>query len=481
MNPAVLVFVLLAATVLAILGIFYLRFRAAPARVWKGRLVSARTALDEKLRAARRTLADADAEPPGLRQEYLNQLHRGLPIEKLIGYPGIGPGTVSKLREANFTSIEDAFRFPLVGIAGIGPTRAGDILKALQQIREDTVRRFDAGACPEATAFAQDLARRKAEAARRRAEAEADVRTAEADLQRLSARSLLADDVTFLSHVFRRPVPGLTDAVMAEPFDEPARPRELPVALPAPAPMVRPRPAPPPPPPATPADRLRAAAAFGFAIAKADGRVAAAERKQIRAFLERRYAPEPALAVGLDSLLKAVERGLPTLGESLATVRQTIPATDWPELYQFAGSVVDAAGVRNTREIECLARVAEALGLDVKPTAPPPPPAPLPMSTPTTAPPSDDDARAVLEIAPGVPLSADLVRRQYYLLTDRFDPAKFAGHGAEFSHMAAEKRARVAQAARHLLAAYNQPLDVPAPARPADPRHNPDLDAVFGA
>ncbi len=477
--PYVYVAISLTFVLIAVLGFFYLRFRRTPARVWKARLLSLRTTLEEKLRSARRTIAEIDAEPPGLRQEYLDRHLRGLSVDSLMGYPGIGPATVSRLKDEGITSIDATLKVRLEDIGGIGPSRGTELIKAVKQVRQDAVSRFDAGACPEAVAYAQELARRKAEGQQRRAAAETAVRTAEAGLAHLAERSRIAAGISFWGYLFGKPVRELTDSVMAESFDAPAPP-ELPVAkFVTPPPVVEsPAPPPAPPTPATPLDRLKAATRFGFAIAKADGRIAASERKQIRAFLERRYARDPALAGQLDGLLQSIESDVPTLGDALWDVQRTIPRADWPDLYQFAASVADAAGVRNTREIECLARVAEALKVDTAPVAPPA--APPPDPTPLAALHSDTEARTILEIAADVPLSADLVRRQYRLLTDRFDPSKFAGHGAEFTTMAAEKRARVEQAARHLLAEYNEPLEVPTAPAPADPRHNPDLDAVFG-
>jgi uncharacterized tellurite resistance protein B-like protein len=477
--PYVLATLALIALIVAVFGFFYLRFLRTPARVWKGRLLSVRTTLEERLRSARRTIAEIDAEPPNLRQEYLDRHLRGLSVDSLIGYPGIGPGTVSKLRDAGITSIDATLKVRLEDIGGIGPSRGTELIKAVKQVRQDAVSRFEAGACPEAVAYAQEVARRKAEGQQRRAAAEAAVRTAEVGLAHLAERSRVAAGISFWGYLTGKPVPGLTDSVMAESFDAPAPP-ELPVAkFDAPPPVVEnPPPPPAPPPQVTPFDRLQAATRFGFAVAKADGRIAASERKQIRVFLERRYARDPELAGRLDGLLQAVEAEVPALGDALGEVRQTIPPAEWPALYQFAAAVADAAGVRNTREIECLARVAEALKVETTPVAPPAAP-PVPVATPQAAV-TDAEARAILEIAADVPLSADLVRRQYRLLTDRFDPSKFAGHGAEFTSMAAEKRARVEQAARHLLAEYNEPLEVPTAPAPADPRHNPDLDALFG-
>lgn len=231
------------------------------------------------------------------------------------------------------------------------------------------------------------------------------------------------------------------------------------------------------PPPPSPEAKLRTVIGLGFAMAKADGRIAAAERKQVRAFTERRYTP-PDLAPQLDAILAEVEADLPTLGDALWEVKRTIPAAAWPELYQFAVSVADSAGERNTREVECLARVAEALGIGVRP-----PPvyvlAPV-VATEPDAPLSETDCRSALEIAPETPLGVDLIRRQHRLLSDRFAPDKFANHGPEFVQIAAEKRARAERAARHLLGEYNEPLEPPTPAAPTDLRHNPLLDELFG-
>jgi uncharacterized tellurite resistance protein B-like protein len=236
----------------------------------------------------------------------------------------------------------------------------------------------------------------------------------------------------------------------------------------------------PPPMEVTAIERLQAATRFGYAVAKADGRVAASERKQIRTFLERRYIREPELAGALDFVIGDVEKEIPSLHDAMSDVRRAIASDAWPELYQFAVSIADAAGERNTREIECLARIAEELGIGVQP-AMPKQAAPVVTKSPETEEALNEPAcRVALEIAPAMPLNVDLIRRQYRLLSDRFAPEKFASHGAEFVKMASEKRLLVERAARHLLAEYNEPQEPPAAAPVTDMRHNPDLDEVFG-
>ncbi|HYH69337.1 MAG TPA: hypothetical protein VD866_31880, partial [Urbifossiella sp.] len=120
-----------------------------------------------------------------------------------------------------------------------------------------------------------------------------------------------------------------------------------------------------------------------------------------------------------------------------------------------------------------LGRIAAALGVVA-----PKPRLPEPVHEP--APTLPVDHRAVLEIPPGVPLDADLIRRRYANLTDKLDPAKAAAFGPEFARMAEQKRAAVRAAAEALIAPLGEPLEKPVPPAPTDIRANALLDDVFG-
>jgi hypothetical protein len=102
-------------------------------------------------------------------------------------------------------------------------------------------------------------------------------------------------------------------------------------------------------------------------------------------------------------------------------------------------------------------------------------PAAMVEAAPTTEP------RAVLEIEELVPLSADLIRRQFRLLSERYARTKVEALGTDFVMMAQAKHDAVRRAAEALIAEFGEPLE-PATATPpsADLRANPDLDAVFG-
>jgi uncharacterized tellurite resistance protein B-like protein len=566
MKAVVLIFFgLLAATAVVTLVILYLRYASSPAAQWKRRVRAAVGEQEGRLRAARRELSgDRDGDDRGLRDEFLDRHLRTLAVDELARYPGIGPVTVSRLRDAGLATVGACVRVRLSSVPGIGPAREAGLKDALRKARREAESRFDAGACREAAAFAEEKQRRKADRQRRQQAAEAEVQSAEATLALLQDRTRIADGITYLGHLFGNEPPGLTDELIAAPLTAPPespKPAPIPVGKPEPQPARKPPAAPParpqpvepearregeagpaeplapaehgvspererlegplrqarvasatspvahapgspdarpaspsrrasgsavptdlapPPTEVSPLARLRTVAGLGLAVAKADGRIAAAERKQVRTFLERRYATDPELARKVESLIAEVEADLPTIGDALWEVKRALPTDTWPELYQFAVSVADAAGERNTREVECLARVAEALGIGVKP-----PPAHVPAPVIAAAPDSqltEPECRAALDIAADIPLSVDLIWRQYRLLSDRFAPERFANHGSEFVQMAAEKREKSERAARHLLAGYNEPLEPPAAAPPpADLRHNPDLDDVFGA
>lgn len=242
--------------------------------------------------------------------------------------------------------------------------------------------------------------------------------------------------------------------------------------------------------------RLRVLTRFGFVVAKADGRVAKAERAAIRSFLADLFGHDPMLVRHIDPTIEQVESAVPT---EEVVVREVVAVLTDPAARQAvcaaAERIADASGERNRREVALLARVRAALDVATEPTrtggmgGPPPDSqrsgdtdadAPHVIGPPTGAA-AEPDPRTVLEIEPGVELTAELIRRRYTLLTDRADPAKAAVIGPEFEQLAVRKRATIRLAAETLIARFGLPLDPPAaPPPPPDLRHNPDLDDIFG-
>jgi hypothetical protein len=113
----------------------------------------------------------------------------------------------------------------------------------------------------------------------------------------------------------------------------------------------------------------------------------------------------------------------------------------------------------------------------------PPPSAAPPTAQPPVSeakPASRADLAAVLQIDSVDLLTPELVRRQYNLLSERYDPDKLQTLGPEFMELARSKRAAVQAAAQALMEQLGAKLEEPpAPVR-HDPRENPDLDAILG-
>jgi uncharacterized tellurite resistance protein B-like protein len=487
----------------------------------------------------RRELAGPDPDDPRKRadrlaDELFRRHLRTIAVDRLEEYPGIGPGTVQRVLAAGRNTMADLTSFPFESIHGIGPGKANDLRTAVGAIVREARSRFDSGGCPEAEEYRKKLTQLNAETEGRAANRRHELAAVEEALR--SAEPLLvgAGKVTFWNYLFHRVTAAPSDEMMGrslptvnphvgsfeelfnlnpqtvasirvEPIQsvlarqrgkvEPIVP--LP-PVPAASPAVA-RPAPQPaafPPVAAPAatppadlfhaemyggpgsgsaaadhpwlPKLVAVARFGFAVARADGRVAQAEKKVIRGFLAERFGHDAALARHIDPLMERTEAAVPAEAEAVAAVVSATTADERPALYWFAERIADASGPRNQREQDVLARVAAAFGVTTVATAPPPPPEPA----------IADDPKAVLEIDAGTPVTPDLVRRRYALLTDKLDPAKAAALGPEFARMAEEKRTQLRAAAEALLA--GEPLEKAGPQTPADLRHNPDLDDVFG-
>lgn len=524
-TALILFFVLVGLTAVVSLGLFYWQFRHSPAALWRDRL---------RRRAADLAGRRADLRAPGrtgdgparLADELFRRYLRALPLDALVECPGIGPGTLGRLTDAGLRSLADAVGYDFQRLPGIGPAKAADLRAGVRELTRQARGRFDAGACPEGQEYRRRVAAVEAEERARAAARQEELTAVEDALARVGELEELARDVTFWNYLFHRAVPGLTDEILNAPlpaarYEKPApgvpvarppvpavppvpvapgalavaRPAALPVAR-APSPALPQAVAPPAPTdlfraelasPAAPAGsspahpllpKLRAYARFMFAVARADGRVARAEKKVIRDYLGRAFGHDPVLARHIDPVMEQAEAAVLPEADAVAAVVAVTTAGEQSELLALAGRIVDASGDRNQREQDAINRIAAAFGQasPILPTSQAP--APLP---PPPAPPAPDP-RAVLEIEPGTELSPELIRRRYTLLSDKLDPAKAAALGPEFAAMAGGKRTKVRAAAEALIAPFGVPLDPPAaPPPPADLRHNPDLDDVFGA
>ena len=108
--------------------------------------------------------------------------------------------------------------------------------------------------------------------------------------------------------------------------------------------------------------------------------------------------------------------------------------------------------------------------------APPSPPPPVSEAKPA----SRADLAAILQVDSVDHLTPELVRRQYNLLSERYDPDKLQTLGPEFMELARSKRAAVQAAAQALMEQLGAKLEEPPAPVSHDLRENPDLDAILG-
>lgn len=466
-----LVLVVLAAAV----GYFYWRFRQSPANQWAHRLAQHVGDLNRR----RQELLDPSGRTDlrKLAEDLFRRHLRSVSVNELARFAGIGPGTVDKVSNAGGATLADVTNFAFEQLPGIGPSKAGDLRAAVAALVKEARARFDAGACPEAQEYRRQLAALTAGDRDRALAREREIAAIDAALVESVALVDLARHVTFANFLLRRSVPGLTGAVLVRP---------LPEAKVLPAPVANPVPPPVPAPVAAPAvtkpaaepfvlppthddprlAKLRAVVRFGLLVAKADGRIAQAERKTLRRHLDATFGHDAYLARHIDPVAEATEKE--TLDEAaiLAAVKEVTTEIERKELVALAERLADVSGDRNQREKDLVGRIAEAWAI-MKPVAP----VPVPVTV---------DPRAVLEIA-DAELSVELIRRRYAALCDKLDPMKASALGPEFAAMAERKRTELRHAAETLIAPFGAPLDPPpAPPPPADIRHNPDLDDLFG-
>ncbi len=508
-------FLLIALTAAVVLGFYAWTFRHSPAYLWRARLRRRIEELQGQLQLPDRP---TDMQTKGAKLgETLFQTHlQSIPCSAVIGFPGIGQGTADRLIGAGRTTLASLVGYDFERIPGVGPVKAAEVKAAVRQLWSDAKARFESGGCLEGREFqklwaemaAADWAEKQSRTRRNAA--------IERTLDAMRPLLQLSDDVTYWNHLFHGgQVPGLTDEVMDRPLPEvvveavpvpvvhvakPVAPPMRESPTPALAAKAVSRPAAPPDlfrqalqaPPSSPASehpllpKLRAYCTFALVVAKADGKIAKSERKEVRELLASTFGHDLALVRFIDPVMEQIEKAVPPENVALADILKLTTADERRMLYTVAERIADAAGERGTREVEALRRIAAALEVTlagrasdgVRPEIRDVPP----ISTqPSLARPANEP-RLILEIEPAAQLSPELIRRRFLLLTERADPAKAAALGPEFAAMAEAKRADIRRAALQLMEPFGEPLEAPAaPPPPSDIRHNPDLDDVFGA
>jgi uncharacterized tellurite resistance protein B-like protein len=503
----------------------YVRYCLSPEKKWRARVERRMADAENRLRAERRELEDArvglEKEETAIRRRALDTFLKSCSVAELEAYPGIGSGTVSKLSGAGFTNLaklQDA----RIRVPGLGTKRLLDIKNAVRALVKQARSQFEASACREAQDLSPQSEAARAKHAQREYLLHARLASVEAVVATMRPLLTQARKVTFFRYLRRQSDPAVPDKLRNSPLPDleetiqlavdraaaeyaghcrlpvangqtgstgaQPRPEAVPVAseelfqqaLASAAPL-------------TPSlaeatgrrelldlDRLEVTVEFAYAVARADGRIARKEKEIIEQHIQTRFGNDLALLNRARAFCTHYESAAIDLTRCLQRITNLFTADEHRALFDFATEIADATGQRNQREVEFLEKVAGKLGI-LKQSQTMSSPAPVREAKPAI-PATREERLALLEIDAAAPLSADLVRRQFNLLSQRYAPDKFESMGSEFVTVAENKRAALLAAATALLELWGEKLEpISPPSQPQELRHNHDLDVMFGA
>ncbi len=504
----------------------YRHFLDTPAACWREEVLTRARVLSSEFKAMQAELAPLQkkwsADQDEILKPIVQRVLSTMSVDVLLAYPGIGPATIDKLHLSGLKRM-DQLNEEHISVPGIGPKRLADLKKAIASTHQDAIQQLSVGGDAQAKEAIAEFHRRHSGTAARMAALQQRLMKLSITMRDSVHLVEIADRITFLGYLRHEPVPELTTTLLTTPLDhlmplpsatstyepkfvDPQPPAAKPTAYSTP-------PAREPTPKGKPVvahgkqddlfraaleststkaapvrqdhprlPHLRLTAEFGIALARADGKIAQAERKAIRDYLQATFGHEVELLPRIDPLLEAAEKKPRGFDECLLLLEGLFDRKERQALYAFACAVADASGPRNLKEKQYLERIVAAWGVvpAIEQKTVSPEPKPTPTAKPPT-PPSREENLATLEIERGSTVTAEQIRRQYRLLFERFDPAKFESHGADFVKVAKDKREAVERAARSLLEQLGEKLEEEKkPEAPADIRHNPDLDAAFG-
>jgi hypothetical protein len=199
----------------------YARFHKSAEKRWANRVFLLLREAERRVRSANRELvrlkAERDIKTRSLQEEAFTEHLRRVPVDALSAYPGIGPGTVGKLRSEGYVDLALLHRSRLQ-ISGLGQKRLADVNRAVADLLKKARKDFDAGDCPSAdssTKSQRELSDRYdlLEASARRSE-----QAARQLIDNLAERVKYAQMVTFRRWL--RPI-GKTPLIPKELMDEP--------------------------------------------------------------------------------------------------------------------------------------------------------------------------------------------------------------------------------------------------------------------
>src|SRR4051812_1661309 len=129
------------------------RFLRSPEGRWREAVLQAMDAAYHRAQAEEEEMRRAgithETDDQALRDQAFHAFLAGISVAELDAYPGIGPVTVSKLRDAGYTNLA-ALHEARIEVDGLGQKRLADVTHAVGDLVKQARGRFNAGACREA-------------------------------------------------------------------------------------------------------------------------------------------------------------------------------------------------------------------------------------------------------------------------------------------------------------------------------------------
>jgi uncharacterized tellurite resistance protein B-like protein len=208
---------------------------------------------------------------------------------------------------------------------------------------------------------------------------------------------------------------------------------------------------------------------FAFAVARADGPVRADERDAIRQHFGQRFGYDRALLNRAEALCAHCETAALDLNECVRQINARFAPGHRAALVAFAATVIAASVPPSAAATAFLNEMARRLGVPIAKPAPPPPSPPRATPSPPTPgkitpppPPAESKTTTRPAARPPEPVAPPrIIEMRVAVSADDLRP------NADLDDVFAEPSPPAAAA-------------VPPATPTADPRANPDLDAVFG-
>jgi len=536
--------ILLVLTALISALVLYLPFCNSSEKRWRDQVLallaaSQRREWTEQNELRQLGIAQSD-KASSLRDEAFHSCLAEISVSELEAYPGIGPATIDKLRSAGYTTLA-ALRRTHYGVHGLGEKRWSDIHSAVNDLTDRAQGRFESGICRQTHELAGKLQSLAVQYGCLEARTLARLQAAQQVTTCLKEPAIAARQVTFLrwfrplseepivpTQMMAAALPDLertvrsADARAQQAWE--ARSRTPPAArlqaLEVSPSNARPasqvaargdikfidytqvrdgaRSVPPVATPVVRTDGLKALVQpsssithqevtmpdenhlllmeltiqFALGVARAEGPVTPGKRELIQEHVAKRFGYNRALLNRAEAFCAHYESAAIDLEACLRQIKERFTGEHRAALIRFAAQIAAVSPTGKAKAVPFLQELAQRLGVRLVYPAPP-------SDGQTAA--SKDEWLKLLQIAPNLPLTPELIRRQWTLLSQRLEPDKVVALGPKFVKMAEDELAALRLAAERLLAQLGQKLETKSPT-PVAPnlRHNPDLDDVFG-